>query len=92
MHKSNWENSSKNKGNQQSIETSRHTIERIIKKGFVPKNKRGFILKTCFKLSEVDVFWDNLISQTILGFYCEKLPATLDSLHAKLIKISKARL
>ena len=88
MHKKKWKDSSKNKGNQQSIETSRHTIEI----GFVLKNKRGVILKTCVKLSEVDIFWSNLISQTIFGFYCEKLPATLDSLRAKLIKISRARL
>ena len=88
MHKTKWKDSSKNKGNQQSIETSRHAIEI----GFVLKNKRGVILKTCVKLSEVDIFWSNLISQTIFGFYCEKLPATLDSFRAKLIKISRARL
>ena len=67
----------------------RYNIERIIKRGFVQKSKRGEILKTHVELSGVYSYWKNLIHQMICGFYFEKRAPYLDSLHAKLIKISK---
>ena len=46
-------------------------------------------LKTRVKLSGVDNYWKSLIRQAIYGFYRGKVAPTLDSLHAKLIEISK---
>ena len=57
----------------------RHTVERIIKRGFVQKSKRGENLKTRVKLSGVDNYWKSLIRQTIYAFYREKLTQTLHS-------------
>ena len=67
----------------------RYNIERIIKREFVQKSKRREILKTHVELSGVYSYWKNLIHQMIYGFYFEKRAPYLDSLHAKLIKISK---
>ena len=69
-----------------ALKLHRHTVvERIIKRGFVRKSRRGENLKTHVKLSRVDNYWKSLIRQTIFGFYREKLAPTLDSLHVKLI-------
>ena len=85
---SKWKDFSKNKRNQQSTETSQ-TVERIIKRGFVQKSKRKVNLKTRVQLSGVNNYWKSLILQMIYGLCREKLTPALDSLHAKLIKISK---
>ena len=79
--------SSKNK--RKALKLHRHTVERIIKRGFAQKSKIGENLKTHEKLSEVDNYWKSLIRQTIFGFYREKVTPTLDIFHAKLSKISK---
>ena len=72
-----------------ALQLHRNTVERVIKRGFVQKSKRGDNFKTQVKLSLIDNHWKSLIRQTIYGFYREKTAPTIDTLYEKLIDISK---
>ena len=56
-----------------ALKLHRHIVERIIKREFVQKIKRGDTLKTRIKLSGVDNYWKSLIRQAIYGFIVKKL-------------------
>ena len=73
-----------------ALKLHRHIVERIIKREFVQKIKRGDNLKTRIKLSGVDNYWKSLIRQAVYGFIVKKLhqvfmPSYSEFLKAKIM-------